>query len=78
VALRTNCIKNATIKVIKIRTGFQYVGYFYSENLNWATQNLRLGRGLDIAFLSLAVLEVQFGKSFKRKSGLDEDEYGFI
>jgi len=26
------------------------MGYFYySENLNWAAQNLRLNRGLDIA-----------------------------
>jgi len=24
---------------------------YYSENLNWAAQNLRLGRGLDIAGL---------------------------
>ena len=50
VTLRTTCIKNVKIKIIKIRTGFQYVGYFYySENLNWGAQNLRLGRGLDIA-----------------------------
>ena len=35
--------------VIKIRTGC-HVGYFYySENLNWPAQNLRLGHGLDIA-----------------------------
>jgi len=28
------------------------MGYlYYSENLNWAAQNLRLGRGLDIADL---------------------------
>ena len=40
------------------RTGCQYVGYFYySENLNWAARNVRLGRmwharrGLDIAGL---------------------------
>jgi len=39
------------------------MGYvYYSENLNWATQNLRLGRmrpegrGLDIAGLDSAVL----------------------
>jgi len=44
-ALRTTCIKNVKFKVIKIRTGCQYVGYFhYSENLNWAAQRLRLGR----------------------------------
>ena len=43
---------NAKFKVIKIRTSCQYVGYFYySENLNLAAQNLRLGRGLDIAGL---------------------------
>jgi len=30
------------------------MGYFYySENLNWAAQNLRLGRGLDIADLCI-------------------------
>jgi len=35
---------------MKIRTGCQYVGYiYYTDNLNWAAQNLRLGRGLDIA-----------------------------
>jgi len=45
-------IKNFKFKIIKIRTDCQYVGYFcYSENLNWAAQNLRLGRGLDIAAL---------------------------
>jgi len=38
---------------IKIRTCCQYVGYiYYSENLNWAAQNPRLGCGLDIAVLS--------------------------
>ena len=50
VALRTTCTKNVKFKIIKIRTGCQYVGYFYcSEILNWAVQNLRLSRGLDIA-----------------------------
>jgi len=49
----TTCIKNVKFKVIKITTGCQYVGYFYySENLNWPAQNLRLGRGLDIAELN--------------------------
>jgi len=50
--------QNVKFKVIKIRKGCQYVGYFcYSETLNWAAQNLRLGhmrpkgRGLDIADL---------------------------
>jgi len=37
---------------MKIRTGYKYVGYFhYSEQINWAAQNLRLGRGLGIAAL---------------------------
>jgi len=32
-------------KIIKTGTGCQYAGYFYySENLNWEAQNLRLGR----------------------------------
>ena len=45
VALRATCIKNVKLKIIKTRTGCQYVGYFYySENLNWAAQNPRLGR----------------------------------
>jgi len=55
VALKTTCIKNVKLKIVKIRTGYQYTGYFYySKNLNWAAQNLRLGhrrpvgRGLDI------------------------------
>jgi len=38
VALRTTCIKNVKFKIIKVRTGCQYVGYFFcSENLNWAS-----------------------------------------
>jgi len=33
-------------------TGCQYVSYsYYSGNLKWAAQNLRLGRWLDIADL---------------------------
>jgi len=37
VALKTTCIKNIKFKIIKIRTGCQYIGYFCcSENLNWA------------------------------------------
>ena len=62
VALRTTCIKNVKFKIIKTRTGCQYVGYFYySENLNWAAQNPRLGcmratgHGLDIADLNKLV-----------------------
>jgi len=48
----TISIKNVKIKIIKIRTGCQYASYLhYSENLNRAAQNLRLGRGLDIAAL---------------------------
>jgi len=43
VALRTTCIKNVKFKVIKIRTGCQYVGYFYySENLNWVHKTFDL------------------------------------
>jgi len=53
VALKTAYIKNVKFKIIKIRTGCQYVGYFHcSWNLNWAAQNLRLGRGLDIEGLA--------------------------
>ena len=49
-ALRTTCNKNVKFKILKTRTGCQYIGYVsYSENLNWGAQNLRLGRGLDIA-----------------------------
>jgi len=34
-ALKTTCIKNVNFKIIKIRTGCQYVGYlYYCENLN--------------------------------------------
>ena len=48
--LKTTCNKNVKFKIVKIRTSCQYVGYFYySKNLNWAAQNVRLGRGLDIA-----------------------------
>jgi len=43
-ALRTTCIKNDKFKMIKTRTGCQYVGYFYhSENINKAAQNSLLG-----------------------------------
>jgi len=45
VVLRTTCTKNVKLKIIKTRTGCQYVGYFYySKNLNWAAQNPWLGR----------------------------------
>jgi len=39
VALRTTCIKNFKIKIIKIRTVCQYEGYFPLRT----EQNLRLG-----------------------------------
>ena len=36
-ALKINCVKNVRFRIIKIRTGCQYIGYiYYSENLNWA------------------------------------------
>jgi len=54
-ALRTTCIENVKLKIVKIRTSCQYVGcFYYSENLNWAAQNLRLGRGLATAGLDFA------------------------
>jgi len=57
VAVKTTCIKNVKFKLIKIRTGCQYVGYtYYSEGLNRAVQNLRLVRGLDIAVLDLPIV----------------------
>jgi len=59
VALRTTYIKNVKFKIIKARTGCQYVlfvGYFYySENLNWVAQNLRQGHGLNIGGLELGL-----------------------
>jgi len=61
VALRTTCIKNVKFKIIKTRTGCQFAGYLnYSKNLNWATQNLRLGRGLDIAALDDRIYMTNF------------------
>ena len=43
-ALRTACIKNVKFKIIIIRTGCQYAGYFYySEKLNWAVCGPRVG-----------------------------------
>ena len=54
-ALRITCNKNVKFKIIRIRKGCQYVGYFnYSEHLNWTARNLRLGRGLDIAGIGVA------------------------
>jgi len=44
VALRNICIKNVKFKIIKTRTGCQYMGYFYySKNLNWAACGPRVG-----------------------------------
>jgi len=43
-ALRSTSIKNVKFKIIKSRTGCQYVGYFYSSvKLNWAAQNPQMG-----------------------------------
>jgi len=45
VVLRTTWIKNVKFKIVNIRTGCQFVDYFYySENLNRAAQNLWQGR----------------------------------
>jgi len=53
VALKTTCIKNVKFKIIEIRTGCQYGGYFYySENLMGRTKPSTVphaGRVLDIA-----------------------------
>ena len=57
VAVKTTCIKYIKLKIIKIRTGCLYIGYlYYSKNLLGRTksQNLRLGRGLDIAGIDLS------------------------
>jgi len=66
-ALRTTCNKNVKFKIIRIRKGCQYAGYvWYSEHLNWATQNLRLGHmrpagcGLDIADLREHEVSLRF------------------
>jgi len=46
VALRTTCIKNVKLKIVKTRTGCQYTGYcYYRENLIWAAQNLNWAAG---------------------------------
>jgi len=59
VTLKTTCIKNIELKIVKTRADCQYKGYSNcSENLNWAAQNLWLGhmrrtrRGFDIAILN--------------------------
>jgi len=77
------CIKNVEFKVIKIRKGCRYVGYFYySENLNWAAQNLRLGRGLDIADLDkndknnkLQAISSKFLSAAKSLENLDSGNF---
>jgi len=46
VALKTTCIKNIKLKIIKTRTrtSCQHVGDFYfSENLNWAACGPKIG-----------------------------------
>jgi len=44
VALKATSIKDVKFKIIVVRTGCQCMRYFYyTENLNWAEQNLRLG-----------------------------------
>jgi len=44
VALRTTCNRNVKFKIIKIRTGCQYVRCFYfGENPNWAACGPRVG-----------------------------------
>jgi len=56
VALRTTCIKNVKFKAIKIKTGCQYVGYYYySEHLSWAAQNLKTGPPVGHIFLKIAL-----------------------
>jgi len=51
VALRTTCIKNVKFKTIKIRSGCQYVGYFYWTGLHktfdWATCGPQVGHSWD-------------------------------
>jgi len=43
-ALKTNWIKIFKFRLIKIRTGCQYIGYiYYSENLIWAACGSRVG-----------------------------------
>jgi len=45
VALKTTYIKNVKFKIIKTRTGCQNIAnFYYSNDLNWAAQNIRLGR----------------------------------
>jgi len=64
VALSTSCIKNIKLKIIEIKTGCQYSWYFYySENLNWAAQNPRLGRMLAAGwtYYSCITTKTKFG-----------------
>jgi len=58
VALRTTCIKNVKFKIIKIKAGCQYVGYFYySKNLTGPhiTFVQPEGRGLNIPGLDVKI-----------------------
>jgi len=49
VALRNTYIKNIKFKIIKVKTGCQYVGYLHnSENLNWAACGPRVRHGADL------------------------------
>jgi len=84
VTLKTTCIKNIELKIVKIRTGCQYKGYFNCcENLNWAAQHLRLGhmrptrRGFDIAVLNyvkgFTVMMQEMSIDITRVMGLVED-----
>jgi len=53
---RTPASKMSKFLIIKIRTGCQNIRYFYcSEKLYWAARKLRLGRGLDVAAVDIAV-----------------------
>jgi len=53
VVQRTTCIKNVKFKIVKIRTGCQYAGYFYYVQRKPKLGRIRpvLGRGLDITGL---------------------------
>jgi len=61
VALKTTCIKKVKFNIIKIRTGCQYIGHFLQRKPKLGAQNLRLGRGLDIAVLeSVSAFQIGF------------------
>jgi len=49
-------LEKCRIQHYQNKEGCQHMGqFYYSENLNWATQNLRLVRGLDIAELDTSL-----------------------